>query len=389
MSKKRILFVMNNLNVGGAEKALVSLLNELDYSRLEVDLLLFKQEGVFLKEVPKEVNILPEPKNYRFFDGPFVAVLKTFNPKLIFARYWFKKLMQKGKNRAEAEQYSWKALRLALPKLPKGYDVAIGYLEKNPIYFVVEKVNAVKKIGFIHNDYRSLKLNYQIDEPYFEELDNICSVSGHCVEVLKQEFPTYSGKIILVPNLFSKKMILKSADEEITELNWDKNCFQIVSVGRLEHQKGFDVSIQTAAVLKSQGFKFKWHILGEGSERPNLEKQIQEAGLQEYFLLHGLQANPYKFLKTADLVVQTSRFEGKSIVIDEAKILNKLILITNYPTAKDQISDGQNGFITTFDPAEIATRIQSIAENAALRQEVQQYLAEHQEVKENVLITLF
>lgn len=387
-TKQKILFVMNNMHVGGSEKALVSLLNELDYSKYEVDLQLFKQEGLFLGEIPEEVNLLDVPKNYHYFDSSYKKVLKTLNPNLIVNRYRFKKAMQIAKSPAEAEQLAWKFLSCAIEPLDKEYDVAVGYLEKTPIYFVVDKVRAKTKIGFIHNDYTNIKVNPELDTPFFEKLDYLCSVSDHCVEILKNTFPVFAEKIKLIPNLFSEKLILRKAREAVTEVEMSGDFIQIVSIGRLAEQKGFDLAIEAANVLKQRGFKFKWFILGEGSLRTQLEKQIEDLNLQEQFTLLGNHTNPYKFLQKADWVVQTSRFEGKSIAIDEAKLLNKIVLVTDYPTVRDQLTDGIDGFICGFSAREIADRIISVTNDTKLKENITRYLENHRQEKENKLLEL-
>lgn len=384
----KILFVMNNLNVGGAEKALVSLLNELDPKKYEIDLLLFQQRGMFMEELPEHVNILPEPPMYRFFDGPFLDAVRTFNPKLIYHRYFFVRKMQKGTTAAEAEQLAWKSLRPMMPILTKRYDVAIGYLEKTPNYFVIDKVNAGKKIGFIHNDYRSLGLNKAIDLPYFEKMDAICTISDHCLKVLQEEFPELTQKIHLVPNLVSKHILQKKALEPIDEDYWKSNGYKIVSVGRLEPQKGFNLSIDAAAYLKESGIDFRWFIFGEGSLRKELVKQIESLGLGNYVFLVGLHANPSKFMNAADVIVQTSLFEGKSIVIDEAKLLLKPIVVTDYPTAKDQIDHGFNGCIVPMDPKEIASQISNLINDQLMKNRFENQLRTESKNVDNKLEAL-
>lgn len=388
-SKKKILFVINNMNIGGSEKALVSLLNEFDYSKFEVDLQLFKQEGLFLQEVPNEVNILKVPENYQYFDCSITKVIKTLSFKLIYNRYRFSKSRKKAKSPAEAEQLAWKFLANAIEPLEKEYDVAIGYLEKNPIYFAVDKVRAKNKIGFIHNDYEKIKVNADVDRPYFNKLSYICTVSNYCVEILKLNFPMFEEKIKLIPNLFSENLILRKSKEEITEVEINTNLFNIVSVGRLAEQKGFDLSIRAASILKEKKFEFNWFILGEGSLRSQLANQIADLNLNDKVFLVGNQSNPYKFMQQADLIVQTSIFEGKSIALDEAKVLNKIILATNYPTVSDQISDNIDGCICTFSPNEIADYIILIAKDNSLKENIVRYLNTHKQEVENKLLELF
>ncbi|MGB3452716.1 MAG: glycosyltransferase [Moheibacter sp.] len=365
--KKKLLFVINNLNVGGAEKALVSLLNELDYSQFEVDLQLFKNQGLFLKDVPKEVKILPELKYYRYFDGPYTHSLRTLNPKLIYYRYRFVNALRKGSNASEKEQLSWKQLRPMLTKVDKEYDVAIGYLEKNPTYFVVDKVKAKKKIGYIHNDYRHLGLNKKFDEPYFKKLDFIATVSDECIEILRQEFPAIREKFKLVQNIVFSEQVLEKANESINNKNWLKSKFKILSVGRLELQKNYQLAFESLALLKSKGYDFDYFILGNGSLETELKSFVTELNMEDRIHFLGIDSNPYKYINDSDLILQTSAYEGKSIVIDEAKIFCKPIILTDYQTAKDQITDGETGLIAEMTPESVAEKIEMIMNSNELR----------------------
>ena len=360
---------MNNLNVGGAEKALVSLLQVMDYNRYNVDLLLFKKEGLFLKQVPKEVNILPEPENYRYFDMPFSQVLKENLFKgswwVIYRRMQFKWRSEKAESAAESEQMGWRPLSETLKPLIKKYDAAIGFLEKNPNYFVVDRVNAKTKIGFIHNDYVQLKLNKSIDAPYFRKLDYIATVSEECSSVLKQEFPDEADKVKFIPNIVSGALVQQLSTEEV---NVSDNA--IVSVGRLEPQKGFDLAIEAARILMNKEVDFHWYVVGEGSERTRLESLILKYGLRNHFTLAGLKENPYPYIRQAKFFVQPSRFEGKSIAVDEAKILGKPIILTDFSTAKDQIEHEVNGLVVDMTAEAIASGIIRYFNDSVLTEKV-------------------
>lgn len=351
--KKDILFVMNNLNVGGAEKALVSLLQVMDYTRYNVDLLLFKKEGPFLKQIPQEVNVLPEPENYRYFDMPFLQVVKENLVQgswgIIYRRMQFKWRTEKVGSAAELEQMGWQPLSETMQPLEKKYDAAIGFLEKNPNYFIVDKVLAKTKIGFIHNDYNQLKLNKSIDAPYFRKLDFIATVSEECSSVLKHEFPDEADKVKFIPNIVSASLVQQLSKEEV---NVSDNA--IVSVGRLEPQKGFDLAIEAARILMNRDVDFHWYVIGEGSERNRLESLILKFELRDHFTLAGLKENPYPYIRQAKVFVQPSRFEGKSIAVDEAKILTKPIILTDFSTAKDQIEHEVNGLVVDMTPEAIA-----------------------------------
>jgi len=365
--KKDILFVMNKLSCGGAEKSLISLLQLIDYSKYNVDLYLFKHEGFLMSQIPTEVNLLPQPKEFQYFDMPFKQVVKecllSLNFKILLARFRMSLMMKSEKIPAVREQKAWQFVGPCLKKIDKEYHATIGYLEKNPNYFCVDKVNAKIKIGFVNNDYKLLMLDKSIDIPYFEKLDYIVTVSEACEAILIDSFPNFKGKIKMMYNILTEKTIHALAEEPISDL--DESKINIVSLGRLNYQKAFDLAIEACAILLENGVDIKWFILGDGEDRSKLEKHIAEKNLQKHFILLGIKENPYPYIKKATVYVQTSRFEGKSVAIDEAKILHKPILVTNFPSAKDQIENGVNGSIVGMDAISIANGIQQLVTNAA------------------------
>lgn len=366
--RKDILFIMNNLNCGGAEKALISLLETIDYSLYNVDLLLFKKEGIFLSKVPIQVHILDEPFGYKYFDMPIrsatVDCMKRGKFDIAFYRAQAGLIFKTEKNAARCEQRVWKYVSKSLKSLTKKYDVAIGYLEKNPVYFCIDKINATKKIGFIHNDYDSLGMDPEIDKKYFVKLDNIVTVSKQCANVLKKKFPLSKNKVEVMYNIVSPNMINKMSLEK---LETKAKGIKIVSLGRLTHQKGFEMAIESCKKLMDTGYEITWSIIGEGEGRHKLEKLIHRYGLKDCFILLGLKDNPYPFIREADIYVHPSRFEGKSIAIDEAKIMNKPIVATNFSTVKDQIEHEVNGIIVEMNSESIFKGIKKLIDNEDLR----------------------
>ncbi len=365
--KKDLLFVMNKLSCGGAEKSLISLLQLIDYSKYNVDLFLFKHEGFLMNQIPSQVNLLPEPAAFQYFDMPFTQVVKecilSFNFKILLARFRMSMMLKSEKIPAVREQKAWKFVGPCLKKIDEQYHATIGYLEKNPNYFCVDKVNATIKIGFINNDYKLLMLDKSIDIPYFEKLDYIVTVSEACEEILIDSFPNFKGKIKMMYNILTEKTIHALAEEPIFDL--DESKINIVSLGRLNYQKAFDLAIDACAILVEKGVDIKWYVLGDGEDRSKLEKHIADKKLQNHFILMGIKENPYPYIKKATVYVQTSRFEGKSVAIDEAKILHKPILVTNFPSAKDQIENGINGSIVAMDANSIANGIQQLVTDEA------------------------
>ena len=362
--KRKILFVMPSLQAGGAEKCLVNLLNEFDYALYDVDLLLLNKTGIFLKQLPSAVNVITLQGDYTIFSKSLpksiVAFLFKAKFNLAFSRILFTFKNRFIKNSGIAEQYSWKNLNKSIPTLDHNYDVAIGFLEKTSIYLTIDKIIAKKKIGFVNNDYKMLNLDAKFDAPYFSKLDYLFTVSESCEEVLKDTFPNLVSKIKMMYNILSEKTIQNLANEVTLDLDKGIN---IVTIGRLSHQKGFDVAIKACAILKKQELNFKWYVLGEGEDRKQLEQMIQEYNVAANFILLGIKENPYPIIKNATIYVQPSRFEGKSLAIDEAKILHKPILVSDFPSAKDQITHRENGIIVPLNEQNIADGITHLLQN--------------------------
>jgi glycosyltransferase involved in cell wall biosynthesis len=366
--KKKILFIMPSLQAGGAEKCLVNLLNEFDYDRYDVDLLLLSKTGIFLKLLPSPVRVFTLEDDYTVFSKNILSSVLTFLSKgkfgLAFSRIAFTIKNRTIKNTGIAEQYSWQYLKKAIPKNETTYDVAIGFLEKTAIYLAVDCIKAQKKIGFINNDYKMLDLDANYDAPYFEKLDYLVTVSESCEQVLQDSFPKLTSKIKMMYNILSEKAIQKLAFQSIAGLDPNAN---LVTLGRLSHQKGFDIAIQACAILVAKGVAIKWYILGEGEERRALEGLIKQYKMESNFILLGIKENPYPYINNATIYVQPSRFEGKSLAIDEAKILHKPILVTNFTSAKDQITSFENGIVVDLDPDSIAQGILDMLNNVVLR----------------------
>ncbi len=367
--KKNLLFVMGNLRCGGAEKSLISLLQTIDYNLYNVDLQLFSVEGLFLKQVNSKVTILPEIQEYHYFDMSLSkALFQALNKgrwDIIFNRIIVAYIFKTEKNLSRCEQRVWKCISKCVKKTPKKYDAVFGFLEKSPVYYAVEKVDAIKKIGFIHNDYEKLEMDKNIDFPYFEKLDFIITDSNECKEILVHNFPSFKEKIKIIFNIVSPALIHKLAEETVQEQF--PQGLKIVSIGRLENQKGYDFAVDALKIVKEKGIRFHWIILGEGVEKQKLMQQIAKNNLVENVSFVGIKENHYPYIKYANIFMQTSRFEGKSIAIDEAKIVGKPILVTNFSTVNDQITHKETGYITEMNLQSISEGVIELLQNESLR----------------------
>ena len=388
---KNILFVMPSLGSGGAEKSLVNLLNLIDYEKYAVDLLLFKREGLFLSQIPKEVRLLQPTDSlqyaYKIDIGMFSSVSGIKAVILRGTSTFICKCLYKE----NARQQRWiKFYKRYLSNLEEEYDIAIGFLEGDASYYVIDKVNAKKKILWIHNDFNEIKKyeDAKIYEKYFQKADSVVSISDKCVQILKQNYPAMVNKFYCLPNLTSGSLLKKMSEEfEVSE--FEKNQFNVLSIGRLTRQKGYDFAIDAVKILKEKYSDIHWWIIGAGELEEQLKKQVKDNDLEEYITFLGLRANPYPYIRSCDLLVQPSRWEGKSVVLDEAKILAKPILATNYSTIKDQLKDKKEGLITDISPNAIAEGIIELRENPQLYNSIQCYLDKHEYGNEKEILQYY
>lgn len=364
------------MRIGGAEKSLVNLLNLIDLNKYDVNLLMFKPEGDFLQQIPSGIHILKtDPSLFYAYKcdknvfscktGIRSEILRIFSTgvcKILYGNC--------------ARQKRWtKFYKTLLPKLDSEYDVAIGYLEGDASYYVIDKVNAKRKILWVHSNFENIKKNEDAAayKEYFCKADSVVSISDKCVQVLQDNYPDMRNKFVFLPNLTSSVVLKNTAKAAIDE-KFLKDIFNIVSVGRLTEAKGFDMAIDALKILKDHKVPVHWWIIGDGELRKCLEKQAKDNSVEEYLTFLGFKANPYPYMNKADLIVQTSRWEGKSVVLDEAKILGKPILATDYATVKDQVENGKEGVIVEMDAESIAREIEHLVEDESVLNGIRNYL---------------
>lgn len=357
--KLNILLHIGGLGAGGAEKSLVSFLDTLPKERYNVDLMLLNNGGLFRNMIPGYINIIEppfpynclgiSPTNWRFYI--------KHNPKYLIKKIY--SLFKLKKGYLPTGQILWPLWSDEIKTNVKEYDVAMSYIEGLPNYYIIDKVKARRKILWIHNEYTKLGYNKEIDKDYFEKADAVVTISDICKNDLVNNFPELKEKFHILENITNPILIKKMAEEDITDPLFENRQKQLtlLSIGRLYPQKNYQLAIDAAKIIKDKGIYFKWYIIGEGVLRESLEKQINNLSLQDNIILLGLRSNPYPYIKQCDIIVQSSLFEGKSIAIDEAKILCKPIVATNYPTVYDVITDKKNGLISEMAPVALAEKI--------------------------------
>ncbi|WP_040194501.1 glycosyltransferase [Clostridium culturomicium] len=369
--KKRVLIVADSLEIGGIERSLICMLKSFDYDKYDVDLMLYSKHGELLDLVDEHVNLIDSCDRCKTFGIPVKEVVRNGYFSMAFGRITanvITKLVKVITNQADLGYYQtqlmYKLTHSYLKSLDKVYDVAIGYAW--PHDFIISKVKAKTKIGWIHTDYSTISVNKKIDLKMWRKLDYIISISDDCTKTFLKQYPSLSDKVVRMDNIISPDFIKRRAEEPINEM--DRNTFNILSIGRICHQKGFDWAVQALRELRRKGYtNIKWYIVGFGPDEKKIKLLINQYKLEEDFLLLGKKVNPYPYLKACNLYVQPSRYEGKAVTIQEAKILGKPIIVTNYETSYSQIEDGFDGIITDMSINGLVGAIEKLYVNEELR----------------------
>ena len=366
---KKILISSFDLEIGVVERSLINMLNSFDYENYDVDLMLYSHTGDFINLLPKKVNLLKESDDYKTIRMPISSVFKNHKYRLGIGRLLARR-KAKGNGIAQM-QYMWKYCLPYLSKVEKKYDVAISFLW--PHYCVTEKVDADIKIGWIHTDYTKIDTDVEIDIKMWQKLDYIVAVSEECKNAFLMKYPNINKDILVIENITSPELIRKLSYEDVDDFKKDENSFNVLSVGRYSDAKGFDNAIKALRILHDRGYKnIKWYIVGYGGEEELYRKLIKENELEDSFILLGKRTNPYPYMKKCDLYAQPSRYEGKAVTVGEAQILGKAVMITNYKTAKSQLKDDVDGYITELSVEGIANGIEKLYNDSELRLRLEQ-----------------
>src|SRR5690625_1010473 len=362
----KVLIASFDMEIGGVERSLISMLNHFDYKGNQIDLMLYSHTGDLLNELPCQPNLLTESKTYRTFRMSIGQVFKSGKFSIGISRLLAKcqaSLGNAAENGYKQMQYMWKYALPFLPRLEKQYDVAISYLW--PHYFVAEKVEATTKIAWIHTDFSTVETNKNMDLNMWSKFDYLVAVSNECENAFVKKYPVLKKKMIVIENIMSQDFVRKLASEKVDHPFVHDERIKIITVARLSDAKGIDKAVKALHVLKKKGYSdIAWYVVGYGGDEELVRELIAKYELEEDFILLGKKTNPYPFIKTADLYVQPSRYEGKAITVGEAQILGKPVLITNYPTAKSQVKEGLNGVICHLSVEGIADGVERLYSDA-------------------------
>lgn len=369
---KKVLFVINTLGCAGAETALIELLKSLDEKEYELSLYVLMRQGEMIDKIPENVKLL---NDHYCKDSVLSKQGKQAMMKTVWRSFWengnvfgkfayivrtFSAMRRTGK--FQPDKILWRVISDGSPRFEETYDLAVAYLEGGSTYYVADHVKAKKKAAFIHIDYENSGYTRGMDRNCFDKMDRIFTVSDEVKKHFLNVYPKYQDKVKVFHNIINQDEIRRKAEEE-TGFEDHFDGVRLLTVGRLTYQKAYDIAIDAMKLIKDRGYKVRWYILGEGSERPALEKKVKELGLEKEFLMPGAVSNPFPYYKQADIYVHATRFEGKSIAIQEAQTLGCAIIASDCNGNREQIVQEKDGLLCLLEPESIAEAVISLVKD--------------------------
>lgn len=362
---RKVAFFVKTIGVGGVSKSLQSIVNSLNKDLYEVHLFQL-YEGIdpttYFNDAEK--IFFHTMTNTRTFNikTSLKTSLRSMNLREVFSLFL---LFLKGKTKKHNYQllkYDYLAKKIPLDSDP--YDFAIDYIGYASFitYFVSNRVKASKKATWIHTEFSKSNLDISPLKDCYKNYDNIIAVSNSAKNDFEKLIPSLKNKVscIKIP-LLENDILFKANEMDASEMD-DDRC-NLLTVGRLNYEKGYDIAIDVARKLKDKGYGFTWFVIGEGNEREKLEDKINKYNLNKYFVLLGNKENPYPYFKKCNIYIQPSRYEGFCITLSEAKLFNKPIITTNFQAAYEQIENNKNGIIVKIDTDEIYNAITHLMDN--------------------------
>ncbi len=340
--KKSMVIVNNNLDIGGIQRALVNLLNEIS-SKFDITLFLFKKSGALLCEVPDHVKII-EARGVLRLLGVSQAEARQMGVLYYYLRAVLALLCRMFHNNFIIK------LLTESQRLDEKYDVAISYMQNSysKIFFggcnefVINSIKAARKISFVHCDFLNYEGNNKSNRGIYDKFDRIALVSNSCKNSFENVMPHLAGKTACVYNCCNYEQIKKMANED--PYIYEKGI-NLLTVARISEEKGLLRCADIMKKLKRSGCEFFWHIIGDGGQKTELLQKIQENELDDCVIYHGETNNPYRYMKNASALLVLSYHEAAPMVFMEAKALGLPILATNTCSAKEMVEDTKAGIV--------------------------------------------
>ncbi len=338
---KKLIIVNNDMRIGGVQKSLVNLLSEIK-DQYDITLLLFCKTGEYLSAIPDTVKVISCTSLFRLLglaQSECSGISKWLRGGLALITKYF------GRDAA------MRLISLTQKKLPGSYDCAISFLHnpgKHSFYggcneFVLEKIDAKRKVTFLHCDYRQCGANYPASNRLYNRFDKIAACSDGCKRAFLEVLPALKERVSTVANCHDFADI--AAKSVAFDAPYTPGLLHLVTVARMTPEKGIDRALRAVAEAVKTGNQLCYHVIGGGAGYDKLQTLARELQIESAVEFHGFQSNPYPYVKSADLLLIPSYHEAAPMVIDEARYLGVPVLSTETTSASDMITDRECGWV--------------------------------------------
>ena len=361
---KKIAILNYNMECGGTEKALLALLKAIDYSNYDVTLYLLYKKGPLLIEIPRQVHV-EEVQFTNIKYKYYISEIKEIGKIQTMMRKIQRKIY-KVVNDVDYESGSIFNEVLNKVCLPvENYDIVCDFSGYGSFLSVMaaKLFNTPVRCMWIHDE----KCDWlRRIEFCLSSFNKIFCVSKSVKQRFDSMYTQFADISQVFYNLIDTKEIKEKANKfEVSDIMNEQNT--LLTVGRIVNQKGYDIAVRVAYLLKARGNKFKWYFIGDGEKRKDMEKMINEYSLFDSIELLGSKTNPYPYMKKCDMYIQLSRNEGYPVVLIEARALNCVIVASDIPSIREQIINGKNGYLVDLnEEEEIAEKIECILNNTLM-----------------------
>lgn len=374
---KKILFVLHRIGIGGSMTSMLNLLELLKANGVECDLFLMDHSGNFLERAKNAANLLPE--NKRLASVICNKDKLTENKDIIGLMYRISYII---KNKLTRGRHNYDSVYKKEAKKIKGYDTVVAFQEGLPTNFV-QYIDCDNKVAWVHNEFKYISSDKARTEAIYKKYNKMVCVSKRAQQSIIENIDVGDIPVELVYNTISDGYIKQRAD--IFDLEVDRSVMNIISLGRMANQKRFDRIIPVAKRLKAEGKRFYWRILGGGELFDSVYREAEKEELLDVLEFLGPQSNPYPYIKASDCLVLTSLYEAHPMVAIEGLVLGKPVITTNYPSACEVVTDGQNGLICSNDEEGIYVAVNKMISDEKLFSDLSSKAVEYKYDNEKIL----
>ncbi|WP_286757978.1 glycosyltransferase [Parabacteroides sp. merdae-related_45_40] len=342
--KKKILFIYGQLNGGGAERVLLDILHNIDYSQNEVDLCQIIGGGTLIDEVPKEVNIISLWNGYTF---SYKLAVRLSN--ILGCDYLFKRALKK--------------------KIIKSYDLEISFLEGFPLKIHAMMDTTAKKVTWVHCDllrfpYTDSQFRAGEQLAAYNKMDTVVCVANDTKKAFEQRFPTCTSKVMVIYNPIDREKILKLSKAFTLNKN---GLFAVITSGRLTLPKKMDRILRVAKRFKEERINVRFQIIGDGELKQELMEKRRQLDVEDMVEFLGFQKNPFPYIKQADMMFCCSGYEGFCLVICEAMCLGVPVVSTKTSGPIEILDNNQYGLLCEHDDKAMYEAVKRMYEDKELR----------------------